>query len=233
MHCLFKANLLEFNQWITIEPQIIPLFNLCTSIILCCVILHTTQRHTDGIQPCWTEMGFSHPHADGRPLCVLFMHMCTHLSPPHPPPLSLSMCVCGRAGGCYFWERQVWPPRRWQSDQTLCVTYKLLWPFFSSQTHGSMATRDILPNWKECSSPQNTRKWQARKLTAVSVCPLRGRNAPLCSLVFMLCQFPKRLLRGKKNIERLFERCGFLKKIEFALRYRQSAIVETKFCSVS
>lgn len=81
-----------------------------------------------------------------------------------------------------------------------------------------MATRDILPNWKECSSPQNMRKWQARKLTAVSVCPLRGQNTPLCSLVFMLCLFPKRHL--KKNHEHLFQHFVFRKKMWFTCNNR-------------
>lgn len=39
------------------------------------------------------------------------------------------------------------------------------------------------------SAKKNMRKWRARKLTVVSVCPLRGQNTPLCSPVFMLCQF--------------------------------------------
>lgn len=48
--------------------------------------------------------------------------------------VSVSQCVCVCVYRVYLWVRQVWPPRRWQSDQTLCVTYKLLWPFFLSDS---------------------------------------------------------------------------------------------------
>lgn len=52
----------------------------------------------------------------------------------HTSACSWLLCVCVCVHGVYLWERQVRPPRRWQSDQTLCVTYKLLWPFFLSDS---------------------------------------------------------------------------------------------------
>lgn len=150
--------------------------------------------------------------------CVLHMHS--------------SVCVCTRACACAcscereslymcLWacarvcvgrtcESGRFGPRGDDKAIKLYVSHINCFDLFSSQTHGSMATRDILTNWKECSSLQNMRKWQARKLTVVSVCPLRGQNTPLCSLVFMLCQFPKRHL---KNLEHLFQHFVLWRKI--------------------
>lgn len=161
-----------------------------------CLISYTTQRHTKGTQPGWTKIVFSHAHADGSCyVCVLCMQACTHLSlcgcvceaVYEGTPAWLYMCVHACMCVCVCMGRTKsgrFGPRGDDKAIKLYVSHINCFDLFSSQTHGSMATRDILPNWKECSSLQNMRKWQARKLTVVSVCPLRGQNTTLCSLVF-------------------------------------------------
>lgn len=94
-----------------------------------------------------------------------------------------------------------------------------------------MAARDILPNWKECSSPQNMRKWQEGKLTAVSVCPLQGQYTPLCSRVFMLCLFPIRHLK-KKTLSIYFNILCSERKFNL-VGITDAVIVKIKCCSVS
>lgn len=137
---------------------------------------------------------------------MLHVHasVCVHVCFCASERARVRVCACELAHVCRgcTCESGRFGPRGDDKAIKLYVSHINCFDLFYSQTHGSMATRDILPNWKECSSPQNMRKWQARKLTVVSVCPLRGQNTPLCSLVFMLCQFPKRHL---KNLEHLFQ----------------------------
>lgn len=61
-------------------------------------------------------------------LCVS-VSLCASIHNIHTYTQPVSMCVCFMCV-CKLREKQVWPLRRWQSDQTLRVTYKLLWPFF-------------------------------------------------------------------------------------------------------
>ncbi len=160
-------------------------------------------------------MIFSHSHADGG-CYVCVCCACTHLCVCESVRVCVCVCVCVCVR--HTFESGRFGPRGDDKAIKLYVSHINCFDLFSSQTHGSMATRDILPNWKECSSPQNMRKWQARKLTVVSVCPLKGQNTPLYSLVFMLCQFPKRHL---KNLEHLFQHFVSWKKIEFTYDNRR------------
>ena len=176
----------------------------------------TWQRHSIRLN----LQSFSHvpmQMAADRCKCVsVFVSECTriHNTHAHNKCIYVSVYACVR-GECSF-ESSRFGPRGDDKAIKLYVSHINCFDLFSSKTHGSMATRDILPNWKECSTLQNMRKLQARKLTVVSVCPQRGKTHPFVPLCLFFANFPE---EDQKTL-RMYFRIVLWKRICFILLYR-------------